>query len=830
MQILADANLLASAVTLSEADHELRYLLTDSRKVLFGPASLFFAFRTEKRTGVAFMPSLLAQGCKYFIVEERDAPVAQSYSDAVVLVVKNVLAALQHVATWHRQQFPIPVIAITGSNGKTIVKEWLAQMLGSQARVVKSPKSYNSQIGVPLSVWQMAAQHQIGIFEAGVSRAGEMATLAKIISPEIGIFTNLGAAHDEGFTSRAEKLAEKWQLMQDCATVILPSHYDLILNHALGQQKAGQTLVIWHYEVLRAGGQRNPSRVRIWMTTKSSDAENITKADYVIPFYDAASLENACCTIVAMQVLKYKGSTIQEALRGLRPVSMRLEFKEGIRGCYLIDDCYSNDLIGLTQALEFMNQQQVAGNLRLKTAILSDLLETGLEESELYAAVFKLLKDSKIDKVIAVGDRIGRRLKESGLDVLEFASTQLFLDSAAADAFDHELVLIKGARVFQFERIVQHLQAKAHGTRLEINLDAVAQNLDTYRQLLKPETKIMVMVKALAYGSGSYEIAKLLQLQGADYLAVAYADEGVQLREGGISIPIMVMNPAVESFEKLKQYHLEPVVYSMGLLQEWIRYAQAEAKQHYPGVHIELETGMNRLGFAQGQLKSLAKNIKAAGGLVQVKGIFSHLSAADEPEMEDFSQAQITLFGSLANELEQLLGYTTLKHLLNSPGITRFTDAQFDMVRLGIGLYGYDPNGKVQHLLQPVGRLKATISQVKEVKAGETIGYSRKGLAETDTRIATLSIGYADGFDRRLSNGLGVVKVNGKRVPVIGNVCMDMTMVNLGSVPAKEGDDAIIFDEELSIQEMAQKLGTIPYEILTKVSSRVKRIFYTEQS
>lgn len=769
------------------------------------------------------MPALLSSGCSMVIVEPDDEAIALSYPNAQVLVVPSVLEALQTIARWHRQQFQLPVVAITGSNGKTIIKEWLGQLLSPHYRVVKSPKSYNSQIGVPLSVWQLREEHTIGVFEAGISQPGEMAALESIIAPSIGVFTNLGAAHDQGFSSRQQKLEEKWLLMKNCTTVIYPSHYQLIDDYAKSNAQEGQTLVSWHYELLRAGSLGKPSRIRVF--------GHGGPADFVIPFNDGASIENCCHAIVLMQVLGLKGTLIQEGLRGLKPVSMRLELKEGVNDCYIIDDCYSNDLIGLAQALDFLDQQQAKLATRTKTLILSDLLETGLQEQELYASVANLLNDKHLDKLILIGNAITNHHDLFSVPSIVFPDTASFLKSPVADSFNTELVLVKGARRFQFEQIVQHLQAKAHGTRLEINLDAVAHNFKVYKGLLETNTKVMVMVKAFAYGSGSQEIASLLQYHGADYLAVAYADEGVALRKGGITVPIMVMNPGAESFEKLLQHDLEAVLYSPELLAQYVRYLRTIGhSRHLPAsIHIEVETGMNRLGFGVNQLPALVRELVANSKLIKVKGVFSHLSAADEPIMEDFSRQQISQFRDMANKLEQQLGYSIFKHLLNSPGITRFPDAQFDMVRLGIGLYGYDPNGVVQHLLQPVGRLKATISQIKEVKAGDTVGYSRKGVASKDTRIATLSIGYADGFDRRLSNGVGVVKVNGKRVPVIGNVCMDMTMVDLGSIPAKEGDDAIIFDDDLTIQQMAATLNTIPYEILTKVSERVKRVFYTEQ-
>lgn len=807
-----------------DQDRLVQYLLTDSRRLIFGPTTLFFAIPGKGRSGSDFISGLYDQGCRMFVVD-RSAAITH-YHDASIIVVDHVVNALQKLASWHRSQYNYPVIGVTGSNGKTIIKEWLAQIAGRSFKVVKSPKSFNSQIGVPLSVWEMSDRHNLAIFEAGVSTVGDMQPLADIIRPDIGIFTNIGTAHDEGFSSRLEKIEEKWKLMASCRVISYPSHYadlDSFIHDCAGPN---QVLLRWRYELIKRGSETALPRVKLYIDDISFN--------FLLPFSDNASIENCLHAVVVLLHLGMSGKAIQEGLRNLKPITMRLEFKEGLNDCYLIDDCYSNDLNGLAQALDFMQRQQAFATSSARTVILSDFLETGLPAKVVYTSAAKLLADKGIMRLIAIGQEISQYLSLFKQDVVAFQTTESFLTSEFADKFNNELILIKGARKFRFEAIVQHLQARVHGTRLEINLDAVAHNFTQYKSLLKPTTKIMVMVKAFAYGSGSYEIANLLQHQGADYLAVAYTDEGVSLRENGITLPIMVMNPGPESFEKLLTYGLEPVVYSLYELQQLLRFLKNVHRFKLDvkpvSVHLEVETGMNRLGFNENKLRLALVELKASSQLLEVKGLFSHLAAADEPTMIDFCLDQVNRFDQMCALVVNELGTQPLRHLLNSPGITRLPEAQYDMVRLGIGLYGYDPNNMIQDRLQPVGRLKSTISQVKTVQAGDTVGYSRRGVVNQTTKTATVAIGYADGFDRRLGNGRYKVKVNGKLVPVIGNVCMDMIMIDLGQVPAKEGDEVIIFDNELTIQALATQLETIPYEILTKVSDRVKRIFYTEQS
>jgi alanine racemase len=513
---------------------------------------------------------------------------------------------------------------------------------------------------------------------------------------------------------------------------------------------------------------------------------------------------------------------IQHRLNRLLPVAMRLEMKEAINDCYLIDDTYNNDLAGLAIALDLLVQQPRQGK---RTLILSDLLESGLAEEALYTQVAEMLAARHVHTLLGIGPTISRHQPKFKLESFFYDSTASFLAQFRPDNFRNETILVKGARVFEFEKIVAAFQQKVHGTVLEVNLDALVHNLNYYRAKLQPETKIMVMVKAFAYGSGSYEIANVLQFHRVDYLAVAYTDEGVQLRENGISLPIMVMNPSSDSFAKINHYHLEPEIYSLEILQAC---REATKSQSQPlNIHLKLDTGMHRLGFTETDLETVIRLLSDAPQL-HVVSAFSHLAGADEALHNDFSQRQIQLFRQMAARMEAGLGYPVLKHILNSAGIIRFPEHQLDMVRLGIGLYGIEATGQEQGGLQLVSTLKTTVSQIKEIHPGDTVGYSRRGIATTAKKIATIAIGYADGYDRRFSNGVGQVLLNGQRAPIIGNVCMDMCMIDVTGLEVQAGDPVVIFGETLPLTQLAQAIGTIPYELLTNVSARVKRVFFAE--
>ncbi|WP_018479972.1 bifunctional UDP-N-acetylmuramoyl-tripeptide:D-alanyl-D-alanine ligase/alanine racemase [Pontibacter roseus] len=796
-------------------DMPVTHLLTDSRKLSQPAGTLFLAIRGRHNDGHQYLKQLYRQGVRQFVVEAAQG-LEKLLQEANILQVHSSLEALQAVAAWHRSQFHVPVLGITGSNGKTIVKEWLAQLLSPDEMVVKSPRSYNSQIGVPLSVWQLAPHHTWGILEAGISQTGEMQKLQRIIHPTLGLITNLGSAHDEGFASRQEKVNEKLQLFKQVELLFYCSDQELV--HEAVQTKEIKTFT-W--------SRKRPADVSI-TSSKISGHHTIVSYTYreerhslAIPFTDEASVENALHCLAVLLYRRLSLTDIQDRLDRLQPVAMRLEMKEAINGCYLIDDTYNNDLAGLSIALDLLASQPGQGR---RTLILSDLLESGMAEDKLYAEVASLAKGHNVERLIGIGPTIQAHAASFSGECAFFPTTSDFLKHFKSEQFRNELVLVKGARVFGFEKIVQAFQQKVHGTVLEVNLDALVHNLNYYRSKLAPGTKLMVMVKAFAYGSGSFEVANLLQFHRADYLAVAYVDEGVSLRERGITLPIMVMNPSPDSFTKLHQYNLEPEIYSLEQLQEFLSTAQPEAAHR---IHLKLDTGMHRLGFTDEDLTSLFRLLKEHPQ-VRVVSAFSHLAGADEALHNDFSQQQIATFRRLAAEVEAQLGYPVLKHILNSAGIVRFPDHQLDMVRLGIGLYGVEATGSEQEALQPVSTLKTTISQIKSIRKGETVGYSRKGIADTDKTIATIAIGYADGYDRRFSNGVGEVIVNEQRAPIIGNVCMDMCMVDITGIAAKAGDEVVVFGPQLTLVELASRIGTIPYELLTNVSTRVKRVFFAE--
>lgn len=801
--------------------------LTDSRQLLFPGRSVFFAIRGERHDGHRFIGELYRKGVRQFVVEsaaltpERRQELA-TYPDAHFEETESSLKLLQQRAAAKRSQFAIPVVGITGSNGKTIVKEWLAQVLEPDFRIQKSPKSYNSQIGVPLSVWPLNEAHTLGIFEAGISRPFEMQALQPIIDPTIGIFTNIGPAHDEGFRSHKQKVAEKLRLFTGAKALIYRKDYPEIdeeINLLLKAVNPGIRLVDWSTE--------GKGSVPVQVEKKSSSSvlrltwEGRTYT-VPVPFSDEASLENATHALLAALLLGVTDEAVLQRRFGrLRPVSMRLELKEGIHRNLLIDDTYNNDLAGLAIALNFLTQQDAT---RQKVLVLSDLLETGLPPDELYPIISQLVAEKGVAQLVGVGPQLAAHRDLFPATAQFFASTEELLQSGKLDSLYDSVVLVKGARPFAFERLVNRLLQKMHQTVLEINLDALTHNLNFYRNKVGPQTRIMVMVKAFAYGSGSAEVASLLQYHRVDYLAVAYADEGVFLRQNGITLPIMVMNPSPETFASLLEYDLEPEIYSFRILDEWI---DASRGRPAPPIHLKLDTGMHRLGFLPEELPQLCEKLKQSPPL-RVASVFSHLVGADEAAHNPFSQQQYEWFREGATRLTDVLGYPPLRHLLNSAGIIRFPEYKLDMVRLGIGLYGVEASRMEVGQLLPVGTLKTVISQVKTLRAGETVGYSRRGQLARDGRIATIAIGYADGFDRRLGNGNGQVLVNGVLCPTIGNVCMDMTMIDVTEAPAQEGDEVIIFGRDLPITDLATRMHTIPYEILTGVNERVKRVFFRE--
>jgi alanine racemase len=789
-------------------DLPITSLVIDSRKSVNSNDAVFFAIKGERHDGHQYIMDLYEQGTRQFVVEENPKfPLPQCN----VLKVPSAVTALQEIAATHRKQFQIPVIGITGSNGKTIIKEWLFQMLSRWEVVVKNPGSYNSQVGVPLSVWQLQKQHTLGIFEAGISIPGEMEKLRSVISPTIGLFTNIGSAHDQGFASLKEKTLEKLKLFQDVVKVIFCYDHELIRECI---SELGLPSYSWGFS--EGADLHVKKKSGFVYQCKNSLADYEIK----LPFEDKASIENCLHAVTVMTFLGFSADKIQAGVATLKSVPMRLELKEGINQCLIIDDTYNNDLAGLEISLQFLSHQH---QKRKKTVILSDVLQSGLKEQELIKKLDDLIGKHNINRFIGIGPILSNNEEFFPEDSAFFSSTAEFLNNFDTNTLSQEIILIKGARTFEFEKIVRRLQRKVHGTVMEIDLGALVHNFNYIKSTLRKNTKVMVMVKAFAYGSGSNEIANLLQYHQADYLGVAYADEGIELRKNNISLPIMVMNPSVESFDQCLEYYLEPEIYSYRMLHSLVQYLHGKPCK----IHLKIDTGMHRLGFDADKLDELILILKQHKNLT-VSSIFSHMAGADESTHDEFSRQQADLFKLAADEISSELGYRPLYHLLNSPGILRLPEYQFDMVRLGIGLYGIDPTDPNSNSLKPVATLKTVISQIKSVAKGESVGYGRRGVAQRETVVATIALGYADGFSRAFSRGIGRVLVNGKRASVIGNVCMDMTMVDITGIPAQEGDEVIVFGKELPIQELAESINTIPYEILTNTSERVKRIFVAE--
>lgn len=790
-------------------DTIVQHIAVDSRKASSQPGTLFFAIRGDRHDGHNYIADLYRLGTRQFVIE-HDIPRPGEFPEAGFLLVSSAVDALQKVAAFHRKAFSIPVIGVTGSNGKTIIKEWLFQMLSKDQVVVKNPGSYNSQVGVPLSVWQIQPHHQIGIFEAGISRPDEMENLEKVIQPTIGILTNIGTAHAEGFSSPDQKIDEKLKLFTRSQAVIYCADQPDV-KRAI--QKAGLRSFSW--------GKDENADVVVSLETDKCHFQHAGQSHVLkMPFNDKASVENCMHCIALMLYLGFGHKKIQQSINALRSVPMRMEMKEGINQSYLIDDTYNNDLGGLDLSLQFLTHQHQKKKKRL---ILSDILESGLPGEELARQVLILLEKYDLQNFVGVGPLLTRQRGLFPKHAQFYGSTDEFLEQFDFSSISEEVILVKGARTFAFEKIVNRLQRKVHGTVMEVDLGALVHNLNFFRSRLKPDTKIMVMVKAFAYGSGSPEVANVLQYHKVDYLGVAYADEGVELRKNNISLPIMVMNPSEDSFDTLIGYNLEPEVYNFRIFRSLLKYLNGRTCL----VHIKLDTGMHRLGFEKEDATDLIELLKQNPD-IRVASIFSHLAAADESLQDDFSNQQANRFLEYADRISAAIGYKPLYHILNSPGIIRFPQLQFDMVRLGIGLYGVDPTGEDSKDLKPVATLKTVISQVKTIKKGETIGYGRKGVAENELTLATIAIGYADGFSRRLSSGVGEVSIGGKRGKVIGNVCMDMTMIDITGMDAKEGEEVVVFGAELPLQEIAAKIRTIPYEILTNISERVKRVFVSD--
>ena len=811
---------LIDAKCMVHAEAHIDWLLTDSRSLCFPETTLFFALSTKRNDGSKYIPDLYARGVRNFVVsklpENKD-----EYPDSNFLAVSNPLKALQKLAELHRQKFQVPVIGITGSNGKTIVKEWLHQLLSPERTIVRSPRSYNSQIGVPISVWQMNESTELGIFEAGISEVGEMRALQNIIRPTIGVLTNIGGAHQENFFSLQEKCMEKLLLFKDCEVVVYNGDNELLSN-CVAKSMLTAREIAWSCVDME-------KPLYISSIKKEADCTVISYRylemdnTFTIPFIDDASIENSLNCLAVCLYLMLSPEQITERMQQLEPVAMRLEVKEGKNNCVLINDSYNSDLASLDIALDFVYRRSLSKGLK-RTLILSDMLETGQSVTTLYRKVAQLVHSRGIEKIIGVGEDISSCADRFDVEKYFFQDTESLLHSDVIKNLRNEIILIKGSRNFEFDTVSERLELKVHETILEINLNALVGNLNYYRSKLKPETKIVCMVKAFAYGAGSYEVAKTLQEHRVDYQAVAVADEGSELRKAGITGSIIIMNPEMTAFKTLFDYKLEPEVYSFHLLDALIKEAEKEGITNFP-IHIKLDTGMHRLGFAPEDVPALIKRLKGQNAVIP-RSVFSHMVGSDSELFDAFTRKQIAAFEEASTLLQNAFPHKILRHICNSAGIERFPEAQYDMVRLGIGLYGVSPIDN--SIINNVSTLKTTILQIRNVPADDTVGYSRKGHLTRDSRIAAIPIGYADGLNRHLGNGKGYCLVNGQKAPYVGNICMDVCMVDVTGIDCKEGDPVIIFGDELPITVLSDLLETIPYEVLTSVSSRVKRIYFQD--
>jgi alanine racemase len=791
---------------------EIDHISIDSRSLQNGVNTLFFALVGPNNNGHIYIEELIQKGVQNFAVTS----IPENLKDkANFLLVENSIVALQEFAAYYRNLYQFPIIGVTGSNGKTIVKEWLNFLLNPDYTIIRSPKSYNSQVGVPLSVISINEKHNLGIFEAGISTRNEMEKLEKIIRPTIGILTNIGTAHDEGFDNLGEKIKEKLKLF---------THSEILIYN---KNKTVEAFL--NSKIKTFSWSCKEETADVFIKIKPILDKTVLEIDYLdskfdikIPFQDDASIENAIHCLMVLLYLKYDFKTIGHRMELLFPVEMRLKVKNGIHNSTLIDDSYSSDFQSLKIALDFLESQK---QYKKKTVILSDIFQSGLTNEELYSKVSQLILSNKINKVICIGETISE-YKNKFINCTTFKNTEAFISEFDSLDFGDETILIKGARVFEFEKIVALLEEKTHETVLEINLNAISHNLNFYKSKLKPTTKMMVMVKAFGYGNGGFEIAKLLEHHNVDYLGVAFADEGIALKNSGIKMPIMVLNPETTSFSAIIQHQLEPEIYSLKGLNSFLQLAKQKKLNAFP-IHIKLDTGMHRLGFEEENMSDLISVLKD-NIYVKVKSILSHMATSDALEHRDFALSQIDLFEKLSSKIISELQINPIRHILNTSGISNFPQAQYDMVRLGIGLYGVSNDANEQRFLENVGTLKSIISQIRTIEKGESVGYGRRFVAQKTSIIATIPIGYADGISRHWGNGLGFVIINNQKATIIGSICMDMLMVDITELKCQEGDEVVLFGTNPTVSFIAEKLETIPYEILTSISQRVKRVFYRE--
>jgi alanine racemase len=790
---------------------KINWLLIDSRSLCFPEETLFFALKTEKNDGHKYIEELYRRGVRNFVVESL--PI-QGTKDCNFLMVKSPLKALQDLAAYHRSQLDIPVIGITGSNGKTTVKEWLYQLLSPDFNVCRSPRSYNSQVGVPLSVWLINPHNDLAIIEAGISQSGEMAKLERIVKPTIGVMTNLGAAHQENFMSYGIKCAEKMQLFKDCQTLVLNSKDATILQCAETLPERVKRVSLQVRQV-----EKDNDHATIWFEHEGQIGQ------YTIPFIDDASIENSItCFSTALTVFTGDIRVLCERMSRLEQVAMRLEVKDGKNGCTLINDSYNSDVQSLDIALDFMSRRPETKKQH-RTLILSDILQSGETPRSLYSRVAQMAASRGIEKVIGVGEELTACEGYFPMEHYMFRTTDALIHSEVFERLRNEFILIKGARQFRFDKVSDLLTLKVHQTILEVNLNALVNNVRYYRRFMKPETKMVCMVKASGYGVGSLETSKTLQDNGVDYLAVAVADEGADLREAGITANIMIMNPETTSFKMLFDYSLEPEVFSFDLLEQLIYAAEKEGITNFP-IHIKLDTGMHRLGFnPEKDMPRLIERLSRQTALVPCS-VFSHFVGSDGDEFDAFSHRQFDLFDRASRQLQAAYSHKIIRHICNSAGIEHFPEYHLDMVRLGLGLYGI--NARNNHILNNVATLKTTILQIRDVPKGDSIGYSRRTVLDRDSRIAAIPIGYADGLNRHLGNRGCYCLVNGKKADYVGNICMDVCMLDVTGIDCKEGDQVEIFGDNLPVTVLSDALGTIPYEVLTGISNRVQRIYIQE--
>lgn len=798
----------ATNATLNRADAVVSQLLTDSRSLSQPGESLFFALSTGMGNGHRYVGDLYARGVRSFVVETLEG--IEVHDDANYIVTDNTLAALQRLAAHHRNRFAeLLVIAITGSRGKTIVKEWLNQLLSPDYRIVRSPRSYNSQIGVALSLWNITGDTSLAIIEAGISTTGEMAALHAMIAPTMGVITCVGDEHADGFASIEQKIAEKALLLGGCSDYVYCGGNVLVEQAAQPSGAHACDLVVKATLPCDKGTE---------ITYLTAGTEHSIK----VPFAAPVDVENSITCLGVMVTLGIDAEVIASRMARLTSVGTRINVIEGVNNCTVIADGYTSDYNSLEPALDFVVRRT---GLRPNTVIMSDLADA---DESAYALVAQCLAGRKVSRVLGIGPKMHSHAQDfEGLQARFFASTAQFLDEMSQGDFVDETILVKGAPGFDFDTVMDLLEAKRHQTVEEVDLNALAHNFKFFKSKVKPTTRTVAMVKASGYGAGSYEIAKTMQDRGADYLAVACQDEGVELREAGISMPIIVLNPSLVNYKAMFRYALEPEVYSMEECRELIKEGERCGVKGHP-VHIKIDSGMHRLGFTYEQLPAIIELLKSQDVLRPVS-VFSHLCVADEPSQDEYTLMQIDYFTRCCDALQAHYGHHLLRHILNTSGIVRFPQYQFDMVRIGVGLYGIKTvmDGS-EDALQPVSSLKSVIISIKEWPAGTTIGYGRHGLLARDSRIATVTIGYADGLDRHFGNGNISVWAGGKRCPTVGNVCMDAVMIDITDTDCQVGERVEIFGNNIPVEELSDARGTIPYEILTSVSPRVKRVYYRE--